>query len=60
MYEVIYPNTIVSFSRFYFETKNVTINGEEYHSIKCRSKRSAAVFAHWPSIGGIDTSGQIP
>ena len=41
MYEVIYPNTIVSFSRFYFETKNVTINGEEYHSIKCRSKRSA-------------------
>ena len=21
---------------------------------------TAAVFAHWPSIGGIDTSGQIP
>ena len=62
VYKAVYPrNNFLNLCRFYKEFKTLTINGDEYVSVKSRSQRSAAIVAHWPSInGGIDTMGEAP
>ena len=59
MYKKLYTDAIsVGLSRFYFEHKQLTINGEEYISTHSLSKRSAVIVAHWPNDSGeIDSTG---
>lgn len=60
MYNCLYPNSeIKHISRFYYQSKNLSINHEEYISTASRSKRSP-VAAHWPGVIGIDLQGEAP
>lgn len=61
VYTLLYPHCeIVKFGYFYHENKKVLINGEEYITSKCKSKRSSAVAAYWPGVLGIDELGEAP
>ena len=63
MYSHLYDSTtheIVKVSRFYVESKHITINSLQLLSTKARSQRSAAIVAHWRNQTGIDLSGQTP
>jgi hypothetical protein len=51
---------IIRVSRFYLESKQVSLHGLQLLSTKARSQRSAAVVAHWRNRSGIDPSGQSP
>ena len=63
MYRTLYPESD-SFkpSHFYYESKQVFVNGEEYISTQSRSKRSSAIVAHWGNehSRGIDSTGTLP
>lgn len=61
LYNLLYPNsTILKLSRFYYQSKILTMNKEEFTSSISRSQRSAAVAAHWPGVIGIDPRGEAP
>ena len=61
VYTLLYPHCeIVKFGYFYHENKKVLINGEEYITSKCKSKRSSAVAAYWPGVVDIDELGEAP
>lgn len=61
LYGILYPGcTVTQMSRFYHESKQLVINGEDFITAKSRSQRSAAVAAHWPGVLGIDISGEAP
>ena len=63
VYSLLYPSQnfeILTLSRFYHKVNQIIINGEVFISTQSRSEQSAAVLAHWPSIRGIDTTGDAP
>ena len=61
VYNLLYLHgEIVKLGYFYHKSKKVLINGEEYITSKCRSKRSSAVVTHWPGVLGIDALGEAP
>ena len=61
MYSHLYNAcNIVRVSRFYLESKQVSVQGVQLLSTKSRSKQSAAIVAHWRNQTGIDPSGQDP
>ena len=61
LYGLLYPKHAVSqISRFYHESKQAVINGEDFITTQSRSQRSAAVVAHWPGVLGIDNLGEAP
>ena len=56
---MLYANlTITNISRFFYESKTITINGEEFISLSSRSQRSPAIATHWPGVIGIDGNGE--
>ena len=62
MNRFLYPSSFyeITFNRFYHEIKQVYLGGELFISLKCRSRRSHAIVAHWPNVIGnaIDTTGE--
>ena len=61
MYEYLYPNSsIQQLSRFYFQSKQLIINEEEFISTHSRSQRSCSIVAHWPGVIAIDARGEAP
>ena len=63
MYNYLYPSAEyeeVQPSRFYFECKKLSINGELLISSKACSNRSSTIVAHWPNVIGIDPQGEAP
>ena len=61
MYMCLYPNSrIERLSRFYYQSKQLNMNSEEFISTGSRSQRSPAIAAHWPGVLSIDPRGEAP
>jgi hypothetical protein len=61
MYSFLYPNSnIEHIDRFYYQSKNMTINNEDFVSIGSRSTKSSSIAAHWPGVLNIDPYGEAP
>jgi len=61
MYVCLYPNsTIEQLSHFYYQSKQLNMNGEEFISSGSRSQRSPTIAAHWPGVLSIDPRGEAP
>ena len=64
MYDTLYSSSehkIVRISRFYTESKQLSVHGLQLISSKARSQRSSAIVAHWRNHNsGIDSTGRIP
>lgn len=61
MYVCLYPNsTIEQLSCFYYQSKQLNMNGEEFISTGSRSQHSPAIAAHWPGVLSIDPRGEAP
>jgi len=61
MYMCLYPNSrIERLSRFYYQSKQMNMNSEEFISTGSRSQRSPAIAAHWPGVLNVDTRGEAP
>jgi hypothetical protein len=60
MYSLLYPNSIINFSRFYFQYKKLIINNEEFLCENSLSKRSSTIAAKWPGVLRVDPSGEAP
>ena len=63
MYSFLYaqgPLKITKISRFYIESKLLSVHGMTLITNKARSQRLAAIVAHWRGRNGIDATGQSP
>lgn len=60
MYSLLYPTSIVNFTRFYFQYKKLVINNEEFLCENSLSKRSSTIAAKWPGVLCVDPSGEAP
>lgn len=54
------PYEVVHLERFYYESKQIVVNGEEFITMQSRSQCSVAIIAHWPGVSGIDENGEAP
>ena len=64
MYALLYPEPsyeILHVERFYYESKQIMVNGEEFITTQARSQRSSAIVAHWRGVTtDIDVNGVEP
>ena len=63
VYTRLYPEPdyeISHLERFYYESKQIVYNGEEFITTQSHSQRSAAIIAHWPGVISIDEYGEAP
>ena len=61
MYALLYPTSdIEHINRFYYQSKGIVINNEDFISTGSRSNKSSTVAAHWPGVLNIDPLGEAP